>query len=1148
MEEDSNTNLMEPDSTDSSSSNGTDLKQECENYDQYFLGVSLLPAVLIVLLLSFIQQREKIYSFERRFLCLRGRFGVVVPVDFSSTLENRWSYAFAFGAVTHHMVNLIIGISNPLPFTLPPYLKVFVYMAAALKVGVACMPLFSCLSTPHQLLGGVLGLLYSLFWFTMSMYELVWCNDSTVDKGGLRDYLLAHEWLLDLPHLLCLGFLVCRFGFQTVKDILIRLKKHNKQEEVQKEQYKYVQRLLKRPAERSVEKSWFQRKVYEWDPYFKFPNRIIATVVLCFFSLYLMVLIEQVSISFSFSLLDKGNEFFSLLFDQSDFSNHLNYFKYTWYVSSACATFLSVIHISRVLVCYRKHIKSMWAGKKIYLPRKYKPNPTASLGGLLKYPGYQIAFTLWGYLIAHLAMFVGGLVFVYMVISPIRTYGFLHWLTDLIIVLYVAANFFVVLAVMALQRMFLHMFFLQDKISSTDKDKPLALNNRKVFHNVNYFLFFFNVILGLMSCMMRLLKSSAVGLMLLSCIERAIMPQGFEILDKSYCTWLGMIITDHHHSNPVLLSFCHLMLHHTPRRVRAEEPPLLKSERPGRERALTRWFLMYTLVRNPKLILMRKQAVQSKTDTEFAFAWASQNVSSAPVNETILMHNCKTFENFFVPWSMLPSVFIILLLSFMERRKELCEYERRFPCLNGRFNFVIPVDFTGKKQNRWSYGFAFGAVTPFMINLMLNSTNLLNFPNYLKVLEVVIVALIVSIACLPLFTCLSTPHRLFGGVLGLIYSLSWSVEKSWFQRKVYEWDPYFKFPNRIIATVVLCFLGLYMVITTEQTITSYYISDMEESSLTYLTLFFEEATVHTQLNYITNTWYITTACATLSSLVHISHVLVYYRTHIKSLRAGERKYFPKMYKLNSVDGVVGFLKYPGYQIAFSVWGYVIVHIAMFMIGLMFVCLVILPIQIFGILLWLKWVAMSLANFLTLIGLMRLQCILGQIFFLQDKTSPTEKMKPLAIKNRKAFHNFNYFFFFFNMVLGLMNCLLRIIKSLAVGVMLVSRIERTIMPEGFETLDSSYCTWLGMIMADHHHSNPVLVCFCHLLLKHPSEDIQDEGYSRLHREPLEKNRVHIRWHLVYTLLRNPKLILLRKKHKQENDKDRELAYIWTVTNT
>ncbi|GAA6077495.1 stimulated by retinoic acid gene 6 protein-like isoform X1 [Tachysurus ichikawai] len=75
----------------------------------------------------------------------------------------------------------------------------------------------------------------------------------------------------------------------------------------------------------------------------------------------------------------------------------------------------------------------------------------------------------------HLALFVGSLVFVYMVISPIWMNGFQLWLTDLIIVL---ANFFVVLAVMGLQRMFIHMFFLQDKNSPMDKDKPLALNNR----------------------------------------------------------------------------------------------------------------------------------------------------------------------------------------------------------------------------------------------------------------------------------------------------------------------------------------------------------------------------------------------------------------------------------------------------------------------------------------------------------------------------------------------------------------------------------------------------------------------------------------------------------------------------------------------
>ncbi|KAF4071709.1 hypothetical protein AMELA_G00276480 [Ameiurus melas] len=622
MDEDRRAELMAPDSTNFSSSM-TDSGSHCKDFDQYFLHVSLLPAVFIILLLSLVERRKKIFAFERRFMppCLSGRFGVVVPVDFLSTLENRWSYAFAFGAVAHHMVNLIIDGSSPLPFTLPPPLKIFMYMVAAVKVGVACIPLFACFSTPHHLLGGVLGLLYSLYWFSLEVYELRWCSDSSVSKGSLRDYLLAKEWLLDVPHLACFGFLVCRFGFLIVEDILIRLKKRIKQEEVNKAQYKYVQRLLQRPADRSVEKSWFQKNVYEWDPYFQFPTRIISTVVLCFFCLYLVMLIEQVASSFTIDLLHEVQDF---TFLNQTLSKHLNYFKYTWYVSSACASFSSVVHISSVLVYYRRHIKSMWAGEKIYLPRNYKPSPTVSLGGSLKYPGYQIAFTVWGYLLVHFAMFVGGLVFVYTVISPIELFGFQRWLNDLFIVL---ANFLVVLAVMALQRMFLHMFFLQDKNSPTDEDKPLALNNRKAFHNVNYFLFFFNTILGLMSCVMRLLKSAGVGLMLLPRIERAIMPQGFENFDKSYCTWLGMIITDHHHSNPVLVCFCHLLIKHTPWRVGVYESLHQESEFPAKERARARWLLMYTLVRNPKLILLRKQAKQNRKDTEFAFAWAVSHTS-----------------------------------------------------------------------------------------------------------------------------------------------------------------------------------------------------------------------------------------------------------------------------------------------------------------------------------------------------------------------------------------------------------------------------------------------------------------------------------------------------------------------------------------
>lgn len=35
--------------------------------------------------------------------------------------------------------------------------------------------------------------------------------------------------------------------------------------------------------------------------------------------------------------------------------------------------------------------------------------------------------------------------------------------------------------------------------------------------------------------------------------------------------------------------------------------------------------------------------------------------------------------------------------------------------------------------------------------------------------------------------------------------------KSWMKRKVYEWDPYFRFPSRMICTAVLAIICLYMV-------------------------------------------------------------------------------------------------------------------------------------------------------------------------------------------------------------------------------------------------------------------------------------------------------------------------------------------------
>lgn len=67
--------------------------------------------------------------------------------------------------------------------------------------------------------------------------------------------------------------------------------------------------------------------------------------------------------------------------------------------------------------------------------------------------------------------------------------------------------------------------------------------------------------------------------------------------------------------------------------------------------------------------------------------------------------------------------------------------------------------------------------------------------------------------------------------------------------------------------------------------------------------------------------------------------------------------------------------------------------------------------------------------------------------------------------RKAFHNFNYFFFFYNVIMGLSNCVIRLLMSCVVGTWLVPRIDRTIMQRGYESMDPGvlYCNYFYFIV-------------------------------------------------------------------------------------
>ncbi|KAM7419000.1 hypothetical protein PAMA_016223 [Pampus argenteus] len=597
-----------------------------------FTHLSLIPALLITGVLSFLQRRAKRLTIDQKLPFLRGRFAIVVPLDTIGNFSNRWSYGFAFGAVSSSV--LLLFSKNYIPFHLPDWAIAIVYLVGALEVGLIYFPLFACLSTPFKKTGAVLGIIYSLYWNIITVWDTVTCPGGMV----LGKY---EKVIVQWPCILSLIFLLGRFVYMLVKGVRIhlQLRQENPEELIEQHQVQHVKRLLNKAPAHSKPLTWFQRRVYEWDPYFKFPNRIIGTAIISLISLYVVTLAVYNLSDVIFDQADSWKNTLKNLVASCNQTEGLEAMipqleelfyvsKKTWLATTIFASLNSVAYTFHVMACYRKHLKRLWKGQKDFLPEKFhNPASAASVASIARYSGWQIAFTIWGYLIVHVIQFLFALLLVYAVVLPIQHGEVLRLLSKLGFILLPIS---LLIALVKLQIVLVQIFFLQDKISPSDKDKPLALNNRKAFHCFNYFFFFYNVIMGFGTCIMRLLCSVVVGTWLVSRIDRTIMQRGYEDMDLGFSTWIGMIFADHYHNNPVMLCFCQLLVSNTQERHTAPTYSTFSnrpSESSVNSQARRRWALLYTLLRNPHLILLRKHHLSSSLSLE---------ASSSPQSDTVV--------------------------------------------------------------------------------------------------------------------------------------------------------------------------------------------------------------------------------------------------------------------------------------------------------------------------------------------------------------------------------------------------------------------------------------------------------------------------------------------------------------------------------
>ncbi|RNA18077.1 stimulated by retinoic acid protein 6 -like protein [Brachionus plicatilis] len=130
---------------------------------------------------------------------------------------------------------------------------------------------------------------------------------------------------------------------------------------------------------------------------------------------------------------------------------------------------------------------------------------------------------------------------------------------------------------------------------------------------------------------------------------------------------------------------------------------------------------------------------------------------------------------------------------------------------------------------------------------------------------------------------------------------------------------------------------------------------------------------------------------------------------------------------------------------------------------------------------------------------------------------------LTIKSLKMYSIFLYFKFFYDCFTGIALCFARMIKSLALSIIFLPRLDYSFMGRNMEKMDTAFMAYIGYLHWESKHTNAIVISFCKLMLKTRKNKIRIIGSESF-------TRARNKWQLLFMLHKNP---ILKKSIFKKN---------------